>query len=246
MVGRPLNLDAPTADLSRPSVARVCIEVDLLKKLSRRIWLKSGDSIPGFWQDIIYEKIPDYCKHYRRLSHEIMNCKHANPQLAKAPLKKTKPLLPNTKKYLKSLKRSQEIPSSSTKNPQVNTQESQDIPAIVHTTSTSIAGPKDVPNEASKRTSPNDVPATDVIPKVAPNEASQKVDPKDAPKKDVSQPQDQDQNAQASPEESDPPQVHNVDTQKVQVNAQSSSEPQVLSSPHSVSSDEDDNAQDNL
>ena len=36
-LGRPLFIDSATANLTRPSVARVCVEVDLLKELPSRI-----------------------------------------------------------------------------------------------------------------------------------------------------------------------------------------------------------------
>ncbi|XP_027166481.1 uncharacterized protein LOC113766495 [Coffea eugenioides] len=38
-LGRPLFIDAATAALSRPSVARVCVEIDLLKELPHRVWI---------------------------------------------------------------------------------------------------------------------------------------------------------------------------------------------------------------
>lgn len=84
------NLDAATADLPRPSVARICVELDLLKKLPRRIWLECGNSIHGFRQEIVYEELPNYCKHCKHLGHEISICKHANPYLSKASVTKDK------------------------------------------------------------------------------------------------------------------------------------------------------------
>lgn len=53
LIGKPLTIDNATADLSRPSVARIWAKVDLLKKLPHRIWLECGDSLLGFWQEII-------------------------------------------------------------------------------------------------------------------------------------------------------------------------------------------------
>lgn len=37
LVGKPLTLDSATADISRPSVAGLCVEVDLLKILPQRV-----------------------------------------------------------------------------------------------------------------------------------------------------------------------------------------------------------------
>lgn len=45
-LGTPLRLDATTITLSRPSVARVCIEMDLLKKFLNCIWI-------GNWMKVI-------------------------------------------------------------------------------------------------------------------------------------------------------------------------------------------------
>lgn len=33
MIGTPLTIDVATAELSHPSVAKVCVQIDLLKKL---------------------------------------------------------------------------------------------------------------------------------------------------------------------------------------------------------------------
>lgn len=47
------------AELFRPNVARLRVKVDLLKCLPHKVWVECG-SIEGFWQDVVYEKIPDY------------------------------------------------------------------------------------------------------------------------------------------------------------------------------------------
>lgn len=54
LVGNPLTIDAQTAYLSRPSLAKVCVQVDLLKKLPSRVWLERGDAILGYWQPFRY------------------------------------------------------------------------------------------------------------------------------------------------------------------------------------------------
>ena len=56
LIGRPLVIDAVTRSLSRPSVARVCIEVNFLRNLPKRVWIGNGES--GFWQAVTYEKLP--------------------------------------------------------------------------------------------------------------------------------------------------------------------------------------------
>lgn len=59
LIGRPLKVDAATQSLVRPSVARVCVEVNLLQPSSRRIWIGQVDE--GFWQPVVYKNLPSYC-----------------------------------------------------------------------------------------------------------------------------------------------------------------------------------------
>ena len=51
---------------SRPSVARVCVEVDLLKKNPNRVWLNMGQ-YEG--QKIVYEKDLRYCTSCSKEGH---------------------------------------------------------------------------------------------------------------------------------------------------------------------------------
>ena len=60
LIGRLLRIDAATHSLARPSVAWVCVEVNLLRSLPKRIWIGQGDG--GFWQSVTYESLPTYCK----------------------------------------------------------------------------------------------------------------------------------------------------------------------------------------
>lgn len=46
-VGEPLKLNVSITMLSRPSVARICVEVDLLHELPNRVWIRNGTI--GFW-----------------------------------------------------------------------------------------------------------------------------------------------------------------------------------------------------
>ena len=55
IVRSSLKTDSATASLTCPSVARVCVEMDLLRKFLNRIWLGTGSG--GFWQLVEYEKI---------------------------------------------------------------------------------------------------------------------------------------------------------------------------------------------
>ncbi|KAL2532507.1 Uncharacterized protein Adt_05858 [Abeliophyllum distichum] len=60
LVGVPLRIDKATADLLRPSEARVCVEVNLEHKLPDRVWIERGES-RNFWQPVVYEQLPHFC-----------------------------------------------------------------------------------------------------------------------------------------------------------------------------------------
>lgn len=60
-----------------------------MKRLPHRIWLDC-ESVDGFWQEIIYEKLLSYCKHCKKLGHDISACKIAHPYLIKKPPVKEK------------------------------------------------------------------------------------------------------------------------------------------------------------
>ena len=68
-LGAPMKLDATTLMLVRPNVARMCIEMDLRKKIPNRIWICCGSY--GFWQKMNYEKVPKYCSKCLKQGHDI-------------------------------------------------------------------------------------------------------------------------------------------------------------------------------
>lgn len=51
LIGLPLCLDAITRSLKRPGVARIQIEIDLLKPRPNQVWITMRSS-EGFWQRI--------------------------------------------------------------------------------------------------------------------------------------------------------------------------------------------------
>ncbi|XP_027171591.1 uncharacterized protein LOC113771176 [Coffea eugenioides] len=79
-LGVPLYVDAATAALSRPSVARVCVEVDLLKPLVSRVWIGNGGQ-EGFWQNLDIEHLPAYCSGCFRQGHSKDDCVMLHPEL---------------------------------------------------------------------------------------------------------------------------------------------------------------------
>ncbi|KAM7483271.1 hypothetical protein LguiB_007854 [Lonicera macranthoides] len=59
--------------LTCPSVARICVKMDLLCKFLSRIWIGIGSS--GFWQLVEYEHIPNYCITCFKQGHDKEMCK---------------------------------------------------------------------------------------------------------------------------------------------------------------------------
>ena len=79
-IGNPLRVDHATATLSRPTVARVLVECNVSQPtFTKEVWV--GDEDSGFVQEIIIEKIPDYCMACKHLGHKEEKCYIANPSL---------------------------------------------------------------------------------------------------------------------------------------------------------------------
>lgn len=71
-IGCPIKLDVATKDGLRPSVARVCVEVDVSKDLPPKIYLQAKGRF--ILQTIIYEDLPLFCTSCRRLGHAAGSC----------------------------------------------------------------------------------------------------------------------------------------------------------------------------
>ncbi|XP_020597903.1 uncharacterized protein LOC110037571 [Phalaenopsis equestris] len=78
-LGRPLKLDAPTFNLSRPSVARILIERNITLPAVEEIWL--GTEHSGYWRKIIAEQSPYYCHHCKMFGHTDEKCFRLHPNL---------------------------------------------------------------------------------------------------------------------------------------------------------------------
>lgn len=85
LIGVPLRLDAATVSLKRPSVARLQVELDLLKPRIEQIWIGFGER-GGFWQKVEYENIPSYCQHCWHVGHDEQFCHVHHPELKVQPL----------------------------------------------------------------------------------------------------------------------------------------------------------------
>ncbi|XP_019181397.1 PREDICTED: uncharacterized protein LOC109176422 [Ipomoea nil] len=60
LIGSPLKVDSSTLAHNRPSVARVCVELDASAALTDQVWINNG-SYGGFAQRVVYEFVPPYC-----------------------------------------------------------------------------------------------------------------------------------------------------------------------------------------
>ncbi|KAL2475613.1 Uncharacterized protein Adt_36349 [Abeliophyllum distichum] len=92
LVGIPLRIDEATADLLRPSEARVCVEVNLEHKLPDRVWIERGES-RSFWQPVVYEQLPHFCVKCRHMGHLFDKCRAGMPPLeVEKDVQATKPI----------------------------------------------------------------------------------------------------------------------------------------------------------
>ncbi|CAI9099231.1 OLC1v1036016C1 [Oldenlandia corymbosa var. corymbosa] len=72
-VGKPLQLDTPTLNLTRPSVARLCVEVDLTKESTKSIHI--GKKGKNYEQHYTYEYVPSYHPACCKIAHKESDCR---------------------------------------------------------------------------------------------------------------------------------------------------------------------------
>ncbi|OIT27310.1 hypothetical protein A4A49_35878 [Nicotiana attenuata] len=78
IIGTPLEMDLATRGRTRPSMAKVRVEIDFLKDQPNSAYVgKIFDDAPQkeFVQKIEFEGVPKYCKFCRKLGHNIINCR---------------------------------------------------------------------------------------------------------------------------------------------------------------------------
>nr|GMC61994.1 TMV resistance protein N-like [Ipomoea batatas] len=76
--GRAIELDLATVRKSRPSVAKVRLEIDVTKPRLDRIWIEfvqGNGMVSGFWQRIEFLRIPVYCEVCGRFGHGSLICR---------------------------------------------------------------------------------------------------------------------------------------------------------------------------
>lgn len=75
-----LSLDSATDYKTRPSMAKVRVEVDLTKTKLNSVWVDlDHESKPskGYTQKLEYENVPKYYRHCKLLGHSIVECRNA-------------------------------------------------------------------------------------------------------------------------------------------------------------------------
>ncbi|KAH0705670.1 hypothetical protein KY289_010746 [Solanum tuberosum] len=83
-VGKPLQVDMATRNQTRPSCARVKVEVDLLKEFPKRIKIgvkKTSGEVMEKWIKIKYDYVPKYCKTCMIQGHDMEQCYVEHPEL---------------------------------------------------------------------------------------------------------------------------------------------------------------------
>ncbi|KAI0523134.1 hypothetical protein KFK09_005524 [Dendrobium nobile] len=85
--GRPIQTDNATAVGSRPSVARILVEIDISKSFLDSVWL--GPETFRYVQKVVFECMPNFCLHCKVVGHKKSECTklfpHLRPSVVSAP-----------------------------------------------------------------------------------------------------------------------------------------------------------------
>ncbi|XP_020674745.1 uncharacterized protein LOC110093997 [Dendrobium catenatum] len=73
LFGKPLKIDEATSVGSRPSNARVLVEIDITKTYTKQVWL--GYEALGYVQDVVFDEFPHFCSVCKCLGHVFGKCK---------------------------------------------------------------------------------------------------------------------------------------------------------------------------
>ncbi|KAK4367310.1 hypothetical protein RND71_015190 [Anisodus tanguticus] len=82
-VGIPISIDSATRNKTRPSSARVKVEVDLLKVHPKSVLIQVGEGaeITSTQQRIRYDFLPKYCTNCKLQGHDSIGCWKLHPEL---------------------------------------------------------------------------------------------------------------------------------------------------------------------
>ncbi|PKA49893.1 hypothetical protein AXF42_Ash004435 [Apostasia shenzhenica] len=89
--GKPIQVDKSTSTFSRPSVARILVDLDTRRDFSEQIYISVGGK-NGFSQRVYIENRLHYCNHCYKLGHPIQFCYFKNPNLRQNPPHQAKPI----------------------------------------------------------------------------------------------------------------------------------------------------------
>ncbi|KAL9448767.1 hypothetical protein AB3S75_016131 [Citrus x aurantiifolia] len=149
VIGKPLRIDHATAAVSRPTVARVLIEYDISRPLLKRLWI--GEKDTGFWQYIIFEKVPRYCATCKHVGHSDDTCYINKPELRKTDrVGSVRPtVVPDGESNkLKAPVKTQYVQKADNRNQNAATTEAATVdPLVVSTVPTTSADTSEAPHE---------------------------------------------------------------------------------------------------
>ncbi|XP_049406305.1 uncharacterized protein LOC125869967 [Solanum stenotomum] len=83
-VGKPLQVDMATKNQTKPSCARVKVEVDLLREFPKRIKIgmrMQNNDVAEKWIKINYDYVPKYCQTSMIQGHDEEQCYVVHPEL---------------------------------------------------------------------------------------------------------------------------------------------------------------------
>ncbi|KAI0492813.1 hypothetical protein KFK09_027089 [Dendrobium nobile] len=72
LFGKPLKIDEATSVGSRPSIARVLVEIDITKNYPKLVWL--GSDLLGYAQEVVFDDFPHFCDVCKKLGHISGKC----------------------------------------------------------------------------------------------------------------------------------------------------------------------------
>ncbi|KAI0500784.1 hypothetical protein KFK09_019001 [Dendrobium nobile] len=88
LFGKPLKIDEATSVGSRPSNARVLVEIDITKTYTKQVWL--GSESLGYVQEVVFDDFPHFCNVCKCLGHLFGKCKSnamsGKPVIANVPV----------------------------------------------------------------------------------------------------------------------------------------------------------------
>ncbi|KAF5187950.1 hypothetical protein FRX31_022463, partial [Thalictrum thalictroides] len=104
-LGNFLSIDADTINLTKPDVARICVEMDLQYDLPDSFWLE-GHGYEGYWQPLYFPGFL-FCGFCSKTGHSLEFCRKKNPALQKEITKNRVPAVNRNKGTIQQPKNSQ-------------------------------------------------------------------------------------------------------------------------------------------